>query len=330
MKPLLFELAGLRFHSYNTAMALAFLVCALLAAREGRLLKKPVYIPVQGAVWTLLGGLVGAKVFWILQYSEPKYLLHSFAIWEAGLVLYGGLIGGITGTVIYIRVTKTFDWRIADVVVPYVALAQAITRIGCFLNGCCFGKVCQVPWGVRFRNTGVLNAHESHVEAGLIPSDAEFSLFVHPTQLYMTFGLVVTCLLLRVGLRRKPFTFAVALEYIFLYGVVRFIVEHFRGDSVESVFGMTVSQTISLALVIGSATAFAIVMYVLSKRGLLAQGDDDDAADQDDQGDDHDELDEDDQADEGGNADQDDRVDQDDRGDEDDGGDEAPDRPDEA
>lgn len=259
MHRLLLEIGGLKFHAYPTALSVAFLVCTLMAEREGRRLDRPVLVPPQGAVWALLGALFGGKVYWILQYDDPANLWRAFLFffWGGGLVFYGGLIGGIVGAVVYLRVTHRFDWRIADVAVPHLALGEAITRVGCFLNGCCWGKVCDLPWGLRFPRHS--HAFLDHVSDGILARSAEASLPVHPTQLYMTFGLVAAFFVMRYTLRRNPFTFAVTLQYLFLYGVVRFTVEHFRGDSAESVFGMTVSQTISLALIAASLIAYALL-----------------------------------------------------------------------
>jgi phosphatidylglycerol:prolipoprotein diacylglycerol transferase len=264
MKPLLLEIGGLRFHAYMFMMSVAFLSCTLLASREGARMKPSVFVPPQGGIYALLGALFGAKVFAILQFANVRDLWRAFFLWERGLVFYGGLIGAIVATIIYLRLTKTFDWRIADAVAPYVALGEAIGRIGCFLNGCCWGKVCSVPWGVRFPVRS--HAYLNHVDEGLILKSAESSLPVYPTQLYMTLGLVVVCLLLRMSLRRSPPTMGVAIQYLGLYGIVRFTVEFFRGDSARSVFGMTVSQAISLALIIGSCVAYAALKNRYAKR----------------------------------------------------------------
>lgn len=267
MRPLLLELGGLKFHAYPSMLALAFLVCTLSAARDGERLAKPVFIPPQGAVWGLLGALFGAKVFWIIQYQEFKNLWRAFLLWEPGLVFYGGLIGGVVGVTTYLYFTDNIDLRIADVLAPYVALGEGITRVGCFLNGCCWGSVCEVPWGVVFPKGS--HAHGDHLRDGLISSSAVGSLPVHPTQLYMTAGLVLSFFIMRYCLKRSPFTFAIALQYMFLYGIVRFIVEIYRGDSAYSVYGMTVSQTLSLALFIGSTTAFLIVIAIRRRRSNI-------------------------------------------------------------
>ena len=244
-------------------LALAFLVCTLLAERDGRLLKKPVWVPPQGAVWTLLGALFGSKVFWILQYSEPKYLYHAFFLWEAGYVYYGGLAGGFAGAAIYCYIIDNFDLRIADVCAPFLALGQGIARIGCFLNGCCHGGVCEAPWGVQFPRGSY--AWDVHIEAGLIESNVQRSLAVHPTQLYMTIGLVAICLMLRWSVKRSPFTFAVFLQYMFLYGILRGVMEIFRGDPAPLVLGLRVSQTMSVFLIVAALVVYPI-LHMRSQR----------------------------------------------------------------
>ena len=265
MHPLLFRIAELRFHSYPTLLAVAFLVATLLAEREGSLLKRPVYVPPQGAVWVLLGALFGAKVFFLIQYSEPKYLWHAFLLWEAGYVYYGGLIGGFTAGVIYCYRIDNLDFRVADACVPFLALGQGIARFGCFLNGCCWGVVCDLPWAVQFPKGGY--AHDLHVAENLIDVSAETSLAVHPTQIYTMAGLVAICLILRHNLKRSPFTFAIFLQYMFFYGLLRFTMEIFRGDSARSIYGLTVSQTISLAMVVIALIVYPIGLKLARRKG---------------------------------------------------------------
>lgn len=259
MKPTLLEVGNLQFHAYPAMLSLAFLVCTLAAARDGeKLLKPPVFIPPQGAIWALLGGMFGARVFHQLQYRPMAEWYRAIYIWEPGLVFFGGLIGGALGAVGYLFITKSFDWRQADICGPYAALGEAITRIGCFLNGCCWGYPTDLPWGIAFPRGG--HAWDRQVEDGLISRTAQHSLHVHPTQLYMAVGLLLAFIFLRQMLKRSPFTFSIAWGYIFLYGVVRFAVEIFRGDSARSVFGMlTVSQAISMGFIIAAAIGYTIM-----------------------------------------------------------------------
>lgn len=268
MYPTLFEIGRLRFHAYPTMLAIAFLAGVLLCTRDLRRLHPPVRISPVGGVWVFLGALLGARAFWVIQFGELKYIWQAFLIWYPGLVYYGGLIGGILGASLYIWFRRLPPLRIADVAAAYLALGQAITRIGCFLNGCCWGRDTEVAWGVQFPKASY--AYAQQVRDHLIERTAEASLPVHPTQLYMVIGLVAISVILKWSFKPRPFTGAAALFYCFLYGLLRFTVETFRGDSAHSVYGMTVSQTISLFLIIGSLVIFVVVMAVISRRTRYA------------------------------------------------------------
>ncbi|MDP7639073.1 MAG: prolipoprotein diacylglyceryl transferase [Candidatus Hydrogenedentes bacterium] len=269
MRPTLLSIGSLEFHAYASFLSLAFLTCTLLASRDGALLKKPVFVPPQGAIFALFGALFGARIYHILQYGTPADLWQFVFVWQSGLVYYGGLIGGVLGALIYLYFTKNIDLRIADCVAPYLAMGEGITRLGCFLNGCCWGKECDanLPWGVVFPKDTLVGAYAKQLEAGLIDSGADLPLPVHPTQLYMTAGLVLICLVLRWFLKRSPFTLSVALGYFFCYGILRFTVEMFRGDSAVSVYGITVSGAVSLGLIVFSSVLYLILEARANRRG---------------------------------------------------------------
>ncbi len=268
MQPLILEIGTLKFHAYPMMLSIAFIVSTLLAVREMNRGDNPYPATPQGGLFGFVGALIGAKVFWILQYSEVKYLYHAFFVWEGGLVYYGGLIGGILGAILYVRLNRFPYWRTADCAAPFLALGQAITRVGCFLNGCCWGIHSEhLPWAVNFPRKSP--AFRQQLADGLISKAADGPLPVHPTQLYMVFGLLLIVLVLKLGLMRpRRFHGSVALGYCFLYGILRFVVESFRGDSARSIFTLTVSQTISLGLIVGSAAIYLAVISYQRKRAL--------------------------------------------------------------
>jgi phosphatidylglycerol---prolipoprotein diacylglyceryl transferase len=256
MRPELINLNGFVIHGYPAMLALAFLVCTLMASRESQRQSPPFYIPPRAGVWGFFGALIGAKAFWILQYASWRDLWRTFFIWESGLVFYGGLIGGAVAAAIYLRVLRIPIVPAFDVAAPYVALGEAITRIGCFLNGCCWGVVSAAPWALRFPRGSF--AHQQHVDDGLLERTAEHSLAVHPTQLYMVLGLALAFVAMKSALgRARPGV--TALLYFVLYGTVRFTVEIFRGDSPRGLLFMTLSQLISLLLVAGGLSALGLL-----------------------------------------------------------------------
>jgi len=243
-------------------LQVAFVACTLLAVRDARRLQFPLTADI--GLYVFFGALLGAKLWWTLQYEGPERLWHVFFLWEEGLVFYGGLIGGAAGVLAYACARRLALLKCCDLVAPHVALGEAIVRVGCFLNGCCWGTVTGVPWGVQFPRNSL--PWFQQVKLGLIEPSAPHSLPVHPTQLYMTCSLIAVFAVLTVYSRRKAFDGAVVLVYFFLYGVVRFTVEMLRhtgsgGDSTGSVFGMTVSQAFSLGLALGS-----LALYLALKR----------------------------------------------------------------
>ena len=134
-------------------------------------------------------------------------------------------------------------WKCADLLAPSVAIGYAITRIGCFLNGCCYGAPTSLPWGVRFHEHGFLTP----------PS--------HPTQLYATAAnLLIFFLLTRLErLKRAPgFIF---VSYLGLYSIYRFLIEFLRkGYSAQvSLFGLTQAQVASIVIIV--ACAVVIVTF---------------------------------------------------------------------
>jgi len=254
MRPALFEIFGVSFYSYRVLLAASFVVCTLLAVRASERHGSIRLNPALG-IWALVGALLGARVFYVLQYERLASVWKALFVWDGGLVFYGGLLGGTLTVAAYWRLRGTPFLQGADVIAPYLALGEAITRIGCFLNGCCYGTPTTAPWAVRFSQGSV--AYQAHLDAGLVTPADRYSLACHPTELYMTFGLILVFFALQGRVFRRNWDGAVVCGYLLLYGILRFLAETVRGDSARSVFGMTVSQAISLALVIGAGTVFA-------------------------------------------------------------------------
>src|SRR5262249_25153432 len=145
------------------------------------------------------------RVFYVVQYWGDRIRTFGdiFRIWEGGIVLYGSIMGG-TATFFLYRLIRPFPLRpMLDVVAPSLALGIALWRFGCFLNGCCYGYLCQLPVGVSFpAKSPPWNAQ---VAQGFLGSDAPWSLPVHPTQLYSTVDALILLFLLSTfyPLRRR-------------------------------------------------------------------------------------------------------------------------------
>jgi phosphatidylglycerol:prolipoprotein diacylglycerol transferase len=109
------------------------------------------------AFWLFLGGIVGARLFYIIEYREQyrrdsigQTLLAIVNLSQGGLVVYGSVFGGALALMLFVRKYKVPGLALTDLIAPAVLLGVALGRIGCFLNGCCYGGVCDLPWAVQF------------------------------------------------------------------------------------------------------------------------------------------------------------------------------------
>ena len=273
MYPTLLSLGeDLQFHAYTVMLAIAFLVGVLGACRENEKLPNPYPITPIGGLWVFFFALLGAKIYYILQYKTIADMGEVIYLWSGGLVFFGGLIGGLIGALLYLRLVKVSPLNLVDVVIPYVPLAHAFARIGCFLNGCCYGSPADVSWALAFPKDSA--AFTKHLQLGHITSDASHSLHVHPTQLYATTGLIIIFLIMRFFYKRPHHTGAVALLYPTLYGAQRFTTEFFRGDSAFSMAGLTVSQVVALSLCLGGLLTYLVLwkfVWVKSAQGANSE-----------------------------------------------------------
>lgn len=152
MHPELFPGLGWPIHSYGLMLVVgfytAFFVMRRLAKKDGVDPNVMIDILLVGA----LMGIVGARIFYVIQYNQYVHgFWDYFAIWKGGLVFYGGLIAATAGVMIFLKIKKLPIWKIADIVSPALMVGLAMGRIGCFLNGCCWGAVAEnYPLAVTF------------------------------------------------------------------------------------------------------------------------------------------------------------------------------------
>jgi phosphatidylglycerol:prolipoprotein diacylglycerol transferase len=177
-------------------------------------------------------------------------------VWQGGLVAYGGFLGGLVGSLVFCRLKgiRLLAW--ADCAVPSLCTGLMITRIGCLMYGCDFGKPWNGPWAITFP-AGSPAYNQQRVD-GLLPPGALHSLPVHPAQLYESLnGFILLCVLLLVRRYRK-FSGEMFVAFFMGYGVLRYIVEDLRADAQRGNVGpFTTSQFIGVVTVLAGAALLA-------------------------------------------------------------------------
>ncbi len=226
-------------YAYSLFILVGIVSGFLLARREGRRLKLTGDDLLLSIFYAIVPGLVGARLYhvidqWSLYAGDPA---SALAVWNGGLGILGGLLGGLLGLWVFARQHRIPLLRLLDLYAPSVLLAQAIGRFGNWTNQEAFGPPTGAPWGV-------------YIDPAHRPEQYAAATSFHPTFFYeAAFDLLGVALLvwLRPRLRAKPG--AVLGAYLIVYGIGRFLVEFFRFDTAH-VGGVAVAHAIAVALVI--------------------------------------------------------------------------------
>lgn len=272
---------GFPLHTYGLMLMAGFVAAIMVSARlaerewggaEGARRRNDV---LDLAVWVVVSAFVGSKVLFILVtpkdfleglgsvFRDPSRLVGALG---GGFVFYGGFIGATAAVWWFCRDRKIPFLRLADVIVPTVALGQAFGRLGCFAAGCCWGKPTSVhlPWAVRFPGAGraldIFGQHTSgaiawssqaeELKRWVIESTGQVfdhpvpgairigdwvaqhgtTLPIHPTQLYESLAQLLLFVALMIARRYRRFHGQVLALYLIGYSIIRSTVELFRGD----------------------------------------------------------------------------------------------------
>jgi phosphatidylglycerol---prolipoprotein diacylglyceryl transferase len=245
-----FKIGSLTVHWYGILVAMGFLAGLWTASRRARLVGISVEQVYDLGPWLIVGGILGGRILYVISYWKEDFAANPFPeifmIQHGGLVFYGGLIGAILTGMAYLRWKKIPVWGMADVLSPSIALGSAFGRIGCLLNGCCYGRPCDLPWAIRFPAT-----HET----GGMP--------VHPTEIYDSLLNFAFYCFLAWLFRRKKFDGQIFATFLVGYAILRSFVEYFRGDYPVHYLGgiATPAQLISMGIVAVGLT----LMFVLPR-----------------------------------------------------------------
>ena len=219
MHPIAFKLGPLTIHWYGVMVAIGFLAGLWTASRRSVREGIPGEKVIDLGPWLIVGALLGARTLYVIsnwgdQFANQPFW-EIFMIQHGGLVFYGGLAGASLACILFVRLKKLPLWKMADIMAPSIALGYVFGRIGCLLNGCCYGRACSLPWAIQFPANNPLHPPTTPV---------------HPTEIYESLLNLVLYLGLAWLFRRKKFDGQVFGTYLVCYALLRSFVELFRGD----------------------------------------------------------------------------------------------------
>ena len=254
MHPILIKLGSLTVYSYGVMVAIGFALAVAFIYRRaaGFDLDKDKCLDLMIVI--LIFGILGARLLYVLLnlsfYTANP--LEIVMLSKGGLIWYGGFIFALIAMGVYVRIKKMAFWQVVDLITPYIALAQGFGRIGCFLNGCCYGiKVSpDFPFAVTF------------------PGEAGPRL---PAQLISAVLLFLIFVILMLWQKRRRFIGEIALGYCILYSSKRFIMEFLRGDNPKILSGLTMSQVISVIIFIATLSIFIFKARQCKKKPTISK-----------------------------------------------------------
>lgn len=209
----------------------------------------------------IIGCVLGARVTHVAFHMDIyEGAFDIFKVYTGGLSFYGGLIAATAVGAWYIRKRGQDIPVVTDIMAPSIAIGLAFGRIGCFLNGCCFGRVTRSFLGMAFPgNThgGGSPAWYHHHRMGLITFADPYSLPVHPTQIYHSLAALFIFVVLVMFYRCRRVPGRVFLAFGMLYALLRFLIEFLRGDMSRPLWGLTAYQVLAIPVFAACAAAFA-------------------------------------------------------------------------
>ena len=238
------EIFNFQIPSYGVIIFLGIIIGIIVALKY---FSKFYNIPKEDLFYAILYGLIGvvigAKLLYLI--TNIPFLIENYnkidvgtalvEMLKGGFVFYGGLIGGVLGVFIYSKQFKVSFKSLFLILIPIVPLVHSIGRIGCLCAGCCYG--------MEYHGFGAITFHNSLIAPNDVP--------LFPMQIVEAILLFLIFLILCVTYKKFMGTYRTIALYCILYGIVRFVLEFFRGDLIRGIFfGLSTSQWISIAIVV--------------------------------------------------------------------------------
>jgi phosphatidylglycerol:prolipoprotein diacylglycerol transferase len=258
ISPIAFTIGPVIVAWYGIMVALAVLTVvtwALFAVKKDTRLSSDIIL--NAAIVGIPMGIIGARLLHVIDNWHLYRNNLSAIIGGSGLAIYGAVLGAALGVWIYSRFRKISFGHLSDVLTPGIILAQAVGRVGCTLNGCCYGIETHVPWAITYTNPETLGPQ---------------GIFVHPTQVYeIIYNLIVFGVLLLLRKRFRP-DGSLFMIYLTLYSIWRIGIDFIR-EGTPFLFGLHEAQIISIVILIITITLLAWrTRWVKKGEGEAASG----------------------------------------------------------
>ncbi|HDK27911.1 MAG TPA: prolipoprotein diacylglyceryl transferase [Candidatus Atribacteria bacterium] len=263
MYRILFHIGSFPIYSYGVMIALAFVTGILFAMREAKRYEEDPERILDISLYIIIGALIGGRLGYVIFHLDyyTKSPLEIFYFRQGGLSFLGAFILAYILSLWYVKRSKLSFWKYTDIIAPSIALGLGIGRIGCFLNGCCFGVVSE-KYGIKFPALNMPPVYLQQLKDGLIASGSSHSLPVIPTQLCSSlYGFLIFIILIWIK-KYKKYDGFIFLIFLILYSISRFIIEFFRFHEDDYIFlNLTVTQAICIII----AFCSLIFMRILNK-----------------------------------------------------------------
>jgi phosphatidylglycerol:prolipoprotein diacylglycerol transferase len=255
--PILFAVFGRPVYSYGAMLLLSFAVGWMLTLglteREGLDRARMEWC----FIWTAIAAIASARLLFVAtnpsMFSSPAQI---FDLSKGGVVAYGGFIGGLLGSAVFCRWARVPLLTWGECAIPSLCTGLMITRVGCLLAGCDFGKPWNGPWAIQFPAGSF--AFQQQVREGLLSADAAASLPVHPTQVYESLAGLLLFGLIWVVRRRRRVPGESLAAFAVAYAVLRYGIEVVRADPQRGRVGpFSTSQFIALVTFAAGLALFA-------------------------------------------------------------------------
>lgn len=254
--PIIFSVGHFMVRWYGLLVLTAIVTGVWLAAREAErkgFNKNDIY---DGALWVVIGGLLGARLFHVLDHWPHEYALNpvrALYIWEGGLAIWGGVVGGLIAVAILARRRGWQLPRLLDAIAPGLVLAQAIGRVACIITGDAMGKPTTGPFGFAYTSPNAM-----------VP---QLGVYYTPMPLYeIVVNLGIFALLWQLRKKNWP-DGLLFLVYLAVYSVERFLLA-FTSSYQIIAFGLTQSQIVALVALAAALPLIAWRLTGISRSGV--------------------------------------------------------------